>query len=274
MKPDVFEAKMRKGEYFHNIRVPEGMWAVVRLDGRGFTKLTNAMKFEKPFDRMFSVHMINTVVACMEEFPGVFATTHSDEISIAFPPSFDLFDREVEKIVSTTAAVASVAFSGFIGQPTTFDSRIWIGASTEDVCDYFLWRQEDSVRGCINSYAYWMLRQRSNMTKKEATRKLLKQGFAAKNELLFTEFGINFNDTPPWQRRGTGFYYTLQNKEGFNPKTQQKTVTKRRVLQIDSDLPMKDEFPLWLRTNIDLLTIRPELKGCFSYKKYEDLQEV
>lgn len=274
MNPDVYEAKMRRGEYFHSLRVPEGMWAVIRLDGRGFTKLTKGLNFDKPFDGTFNGHMINTAIACMEEFHGVFATTHSDEISIAFPSSFDLFDREVEKIVSTTAAVASVAFSGVLGAPATFDSRIWLGATTVDVADYFSWRMHDAVRGAINSYAYWYLRQRKKYTQRQATRELLGKGFSEKNELLFTEFGTNFNETPLWHRRGVGLYYQMREKEGFNPKTNEATKTMRRVLQVDPNLQMKGPFRDWLDINLGLGELYPELRGCFNHEKEAEVFDV
>jgi tRNA(His) 5'-end guanylyltransferase len=41
MKPDEFEARMRALEYFHSLRLLPGVWTVLRLDGRGFTRLTD-----------------------------------------------------------------------------------------------------------------------------------------------------------------------------------------------------------------------------------------
>jgi tRNA(His) 5'-end guanylyltransferase len=43
------------------------------------------------------------------------------------------------------------------------------------------------------------------------------QSVGYKNELLFQN-GINFNDVPTWQKRGTGVYWETFQKEGFNPK--------------------------------------------------------
>lgn len=40
MNGDLFETTMRRGEYFHGLTIPPGMWAVLRLDGRSFTTLT------------------------------------------------------------------------------------------------------------------------------------------------------------------------------------------------------------------------------------------
>ena len=263
MKPDDFEAHMRKGEWFHSLRIPEGMWFVVRLDGRGFTKMTKEMGFPKPFADEFHGYMVRTVQKCMEDFQGVFATTHSDEISILFRPEADFFDREVEKIVSTTAAVASTVFSVELGDIGTFDSRIWIGASISDVVDYFSWRCEDATRGAINSYAYWLLRQQKGATQGQATRELMRKNFAWKNEFLFKEFGLNFNDTPAWHRRGSGFHFTIVDKIGYNPIRNEEVKTVRRALRHELNLPMKDRFRTWLSTNLRFILDYPELRGSF-----------
>ncbi len=266
MKPEDFEAKMRKGEWFHSLRVPEGMWTVVRLDGRGFTKMTKELGFEKPFDQVFHRIMVSTTADCMTEFQGVFATTHSDEISILFPPYTDVFDREVEKIVSTTASSVSVAFSSYLGDRKTFDSRIWIGATIHDVIDYFVWRMEDALRGSINSWSYWTLRQQGNLSKAQATRRLEGKGFSYKNEMLFSEFGINFNDIPSWQKRGTGLYFSLIEKVGHNPLTNEDVTTLRRVLHHEDNLPIKADFRDFLHMNLTKVISNPsEMRGTFIF---------
>lgn len=264
MRSEELELKMRRGEYFHSLRIPEGMWFVVRLDGRGFTKLTNEGGFKKPFDDEFNKYMMQTASRCMTEFQGIFATTHSDEISILFSPTTDFFDREVEKIVSTTAAFSSVCFSSIIKNQGTFDSRIWMGATVKDVVDYYSWRAEDAVRGAINSYTYWALRQERNMTKRQATKMLLKRGFAWKNEFLFQEFGVNFNETPAKYRRGVGCYWELREKMGFNPIKEEKVKTLRRILHIEDNLPMKDSFRDWLTTNLRLITSISNIRNAFT----------
>ena len=261
MSPDDFETHMRKGEYFHSLQIPKGMWFVIRLDGRGFTGLTHDMAFKKPFDEEFHRYMMLTVEKCMEDFQGVFATTHSDEISVLFRPDADLFDREVEKIVSTTAGVASARFTQVLGDPGTFDSRIWLGASIDDVVDYFSWRSQDALRGAINSWAYWTLRQ-NGATQRQATARLLGKNFSWKNEMLMTEFGINFNDVPAWHKRGTGFYFTLHKKEGMNPITQEKVLAIRRKLISDANLSKGEDQRNFLKEN--LVALSPDNRWCFS----------
>ena len=52
MNPDDFESRMRALEYYHSLRLVPGAWTVIRVDGRGFTRLTGS-RFEKPFDPRF-----------------------------------------------------------------------------------------------------------------------------------------------------------------------------------------------------------------------------
>ena len=112
----------------HTLTVPLGAWTVIRVDGRGFTQFTQ-QHFDKPCDARFSGLMVETARAMLTEFDARYADTESDEISIVLDPSYDLFGRSVEKIVSVSAGIASAAFTHAAGQPAHFDSRVWIGAS-------------------------------------------------------------------------------------------------------------------------------------------------
>src|SRR5258708_5213361 len=110
MNPDEFEERMRALEYFHNLRVLPGTWAVLRLDGRGFSRLTEA-RFEKPFDPRFRDLMCCAAEALLEGLGAAYVYTESDEISVLLPRDTDIFDREVEKLVSISASIASSTFS-------------------------------------------------------------------------------------------------------------------------------------------------------------------
>jgi tRNA(His) guanylyltransferase len=104
MEPKSFDSQMRELEYFHSLRLLPGAWAVIRVDGRSFSKFT-AARFEKPFDLKFHDLMVKTAEALLIELDGIFAFTESDEISILLPPSWDLFDRSLEKAVSITRSL-------------------------------------------------------------------------------------------------------------------------------------------------------------------------
>jgi tRNA(His) 5'-end guanylyltransferase len=236
---DRFEAQMRALEYFHSLRLLPGVWAVLRVDGRGFTRFT-ASRFEKPFDRQFHDLMVATARVLLEELQGLYAYTESDEISVLLPLEWDLFDRELEKAVSVSAGIASAALTQRCGAAAHFDSRVWLGPAEDRVIDYFRWRQADAARCALNGWCYWTLRK-AGQSVRQATSLLEGKSVAFKNELLF-QHGINFNEVPTWQRRGTGLYWEEFTKEGFNPKTGQTVLATRRRIKADEELPMKEEY--------------------------------
>jgi tRNA(His) 5'-end guanylyltransferase len=245
MNPDEFEERMRALECFHALRVLPGTWPVLRLDGRSFSRLTEA-RFDKPFDARFHALMCQTGEALLTELGALYVYTESDEISVLLPRDSDLFDREVEKLVSLSAAIASGSFSLALGAPVQFDSRIWVGAQPELVVDYFRWRQADATRCALNGWAYWTLR-RSGSTVEQATAALAGRTVAEKNELLFQR-GTNFNDLPAWQKRGTGLYWEAYEKQGYNPKLGRAVTATRRRVKVDRELPAGDDYGAFVRS--------------------------
>jgi tRNA(His) 5'-end guanylyltransferase len=244
MRNDEIEARMRAFEYFHSLRALSGAWIVLRVDGRSFTKLT-LKAFEKPFDVRFHGLMVKAAETLLTELAGLYVYTESDEISVLLPQQTQLFDREIEKLVSVSAGIASASFTSGFGAPAHFDSRVWTAPSSGDVIDYFRWRQADAARCALNGWCYYQLLKEGE-TPAQATKALLGKNVAQKNELLF-ERGINFNDVPLWQRRGTGIQWTTIQRAGLNPKTNEPTVTTRRVITHDENLPMGDEYDAYLR---------------------------
>jgi tRNA(His) 5'-end guanylyltransferase len=239
MRPDEFEGRMRALEVFHSLRLPPGAWVILRLDGRGFSRFTEG-RFEKPFDARFHDGMVRAAQAVLADLQGVYAYTESDEISVLFPRGWDLFDRELEKVVSLSASIAGATLSLAFGTSVQFDSRAIVAAEDEQVTDYFRWRQADAARCALNGWTYWTLRKQGQGVA-QATAALQGKSVADKNELLF-QAGVNFNDLPLWQRRGTGLYWERYERGGYNPKLDQKVVTTRRRIKLDQELPMGEEY--------------------------------
>jgi tRNA(His) guanylyltransferase len=244
MKSDIFEKDLRKFEFFHTLKMPPKMWAVIRLDGRSFGNYTQ--KYQKPFDVEFSGYMVETTKYLVKEFNAIYGWTESDEISILLAPDWDLFDREVEKVVSISASLASSAFTSMTDDIVSFDSRIWLGLDKGHVVDYFRWRQADALRCALNGWCYWTMRNKDNMSKQQATGLLYAKGPSFKHDYLFSK-GINFTkDIPVWQKRGVGIYWEKYAKMGFNPLTKAEVKTLRQRLTFNDDLPFKDQYDLFL----------------------------
>lgn len=104
--------------------------------------------------------------------------------------------------------------------------------------DYSRWRSEDAHRNALNAHCYWRLR-REGRGVADATAMLARLSVAEKNALLFQR-GVNFNDLPNWQKRGTGLYRETYAKETRNPRMGVTVLAERRRIKLDSGPPMKD----------------------------------
>lgn len=242
MNFDDFDARMRIYETAHDHCVLPGMYIVARLDGRGFTRLTKELlTLEAPFDVRFRDMMVGTVEHLMNcGFSVVYGYTQSDEISLLFRLDEGAFGRKERKFNSILAGEASASLSLQTGRVVAFDCRVCQLPSIDLVVDYFLWRQEDAHRNALNAHCYWMLRKEGQSVA-AATQALSGISVADKNELLFSR-GINFNELPAWQKRGTGMFWQEYEKLGFNPVTGETVPAVRRRIQPEYTLPLKDEY--------------------------------
>ncbi len=168
---------------------------IIRVDGKAFHTLTRGC--DKPFDERFSAAMVETAMGLCEEIQGAqLAYIQSDEISVLIIDYQSLqtqawFDYELPKILSISAARASVTFSGAWGEEGLFDSRAF-NVPREDVCNYFVWRQRDCIRNSIMglAQAHFSHKQLQGASCDEA------------QEMLFQEQGVNWNDCHYLQKRG------------------------------------------------------------------------
>lgn len=255
MHPNEFEAKMREFETYHALRVTPDCYPIVRVDGRGFSKTTKALGFKKPFDRPFHDHMIATAQALLVSTGALYAYTESDEISIVLPKATKEFNREIEKIVSTTASTATAVFNLDIGMKrqdwfaSGFDSRVITAPNLQVVTDYFAWRQADAARCCLNGYAHW-LQVNEGVSATKVAKSLEGAGVDQKMDVLFAR-GINFADLPGWQRNGTGLYHESYLKEATNPISGVKVQVVRRRVEVNEGLPIRDEYRTFIANIIN-----------------------
>ncbi|MCW8880033.1 MAG: hypothetical protein OQJ89_14925 [Kangiellaceae bacterium] len=242
MKFNELDKKMRIYETAGGNCVLPNIYIVARIDGRGFTRLTKEVhQFEAPYDVRFRDLMVETTQSLMQcGFKIIYGYTQSDEISLLFDIDENSFGRKERKLNSILAGQASATFSLLLGSIGVFDCRICQLPSQPLVIDYFRWRNEDASRNALNSYCYWTLRKKG-LNASKASASLLRLSVAEKNELLFKE-GINFNDIPNWQKRGTGVYWEEYKKKAINPITGKQCFAARKCLKIDFNLPMKEKY--------------------------------
>lgn len=234
-----FGVRLRAGERFHGLAVPTGVWPVLRVDGRAFATLTDGV-FDTPYDERFADLMTATARALLTEFGARYAYTEGDEVSVLLDPGFDLFGRRVEKLVSVSAAVAAATFTHGAGRLAHFDSRVWLGATLDEVTDYFSWRQADADRRARTSWCYWTLRERG-ASREEASAALLGVATAEKDALLDAH-GVRFADLPAWQRRGIGVWFRDHEHAGYDPVRQLAVTTTRRRVHVERELPANGDY--------------------------------
>ena len=227
------------------------VWLAVRLDGRGFTRLTKEQHdFDKPFDAGFRALMVETTTALMQDAgvrPSV-ALTHSDEITLVLEPGCDVFGRRLGKLATVLAGAASARFSVSLGSPATFDARVSQLPSIGHVADYVAWRQADAHRNALSSHCYWALRN-AGATARQATARLEGASVSDKNELLF-QHGINVDTLPAWHKRGVALVWNDVVIEGTDPRTGTRTQTTRTRLQLEEELPYGNAMRTWVHERL------------------------
>ena len=70
MDADDFAGSQRERQWLHALTIPSGMWAVIRVDGRGFSQLTQE-HFAKPFDERMRQYMTTAAAALVTDRGGV-----------------------------------------------------------------------------------------------------------------------------------------------------------------------------------------------------------
>ena len=206
----------------------------IRIDGKAFHTFTRG--FHKPFDEVLIKSMQETMKYLCENIQGcVLGYTQSDEITLILVDYKKLtssawFDYEVQKICSIAASMATMAFNkafsknvenfeqyyatgheinGWYGKGTPeykmcqiytkavnkgamFDTRCF-NIPKEEVTNLVYWRQLDASRNSIQMVG------QANFSHK----KLQNKSCNDIQDMLMTQKGINWNDLPTYQKRGS-----------------------------------------------------------------------
>ena len=216
----------KRNRYYLQRRMP----VILRLDmraGHSFTK-----GFERPFDEIFIKSMQDTAKYLCENIQNCkLSYQQSDEITLLLVDYDKLntdcfFDYRVDKLCSIAASMATMAFNnifskyvkGFdlelayndngidteenrklwkiykkaINNGAMFDARCF-NIPKEEVTNNFYWRQLDASRNSIQMVG------QACFSHKELQNKSCNDI----QDMLMTQKGINWNDLPTYQKRGS-----------------------------------------------------------------------
>ena len=198
---------------------------VVRIDGRAFHSFARGLT--RPFDERLTQLMIETTKFLVHETNARIGYTQSDEISlILFGEGLDsetFFNRRTFKLTSMLASMATGYFNSikphFLPEKADklafFDCLVWNVSSKEEAVNYLIWREWDATKNSVSMAAQ----------SKFSHKKLQNKNAGQMQEMLFQEFGINWNDYPAFFKRGT--------------YVQRKIVTKKLSIEEIDKLPAK-----------------------------------
>ena len=221
------ELGKRMKEFYEQVpktRLVRRMPVAIRIDGKAFHSFTKG--FTRPFDEVLIKAMQRTMKYLCENIQGCVLGYHqSDEITLILIDYKKLtssawFDYEVQKMCSIAASMATMAFNKFfadevihfrkekfynaagedqyavylkaVDKGAMFDARCF-NIPKEEVCNLIYWRQLDATRNSIQMVG------QSNFSHKDLQNKSCNQI----QDMLMTEKGINWNDFPTYQKRGS-----------------------------------------------------------------------
>ncbi|KAG9044801.1 tRNA-His guanylyltransferase [Tulasnella sp. UAMH 9824] len=182
---------------------------IVRIDGQSFHRFSDVHAFVKPNDLRALQLMDNAAEDVLRALPdAVLAFGESDEFSFLFRRSATLFNRRESTVVSHFTSSYVFNWSRYfpdkaLQYPPTFDARLVVYPGEKEVKDYFAWRQADTHINNLYNTVFWALVQHGGMSTSEAHQKLKGTVSADKNEILHSQFGINYNSVDARFRKGS-----------------------------------------------------------------------
>lgn len=222
----------RMKKYYEEVpktRLIRRMPVCIRLDGKAFHTFLKG--FKKPFDDIFIKTMQDTMRYLCQNIQGcVLGYSQSDEISLILIDYQKLttsawFDYNVQKICSVSSSMATLTFNKLlknnvdkykvekwdgilkyedgeneyiktllraVDEGAMFDSRCF-NIPKEDVANLIFWRQFDASNNSVQmvGQAYFTQEELNNKNTNQI------------QDMLMTQKGINWNDLPTYQKRGS-----------------------------------------------------------------------
>ncbi|KAG5899780.1 hypothetical protein JTB14_006115 [Gonioctena quinquepunctata] len=200
-------------EFEQDEKILPNCWIVVRVDGKGFHKFSAKHNFEKPNDQRALWLMNKAATTVLREYKDIsIAYGHSDEYSFVLRKDTTLYNRRKSKLMTYINSLFTSAYVFFwkdyfegvkLKYPPSFDSRVVLYPTDENLRDYLSWRQADCHINNLYNTTFWSLVLKGGLTNNEAEQKLCGTLSSDKHEILFSRFNINYNNEPPMFKKGT-----------------------------------------------------------------------
>ena len=250
-----------RDRYFLQKRIP----VAIRVDIRAGHTFTRG--FNRPFDDIFMKSMQETAKYMCENMGNAkFAYVQSDEITIILTDYDTLetdcwFNYRTDKLCSIAASMATMAFNKFfyenvfqyngmasmdmsnkeypykeiyakaIEKGAMFDARCF-NIPKEEVTNLVYWRQLDASRNSIQMVG------QANFSHKELQHKSCNNI----QDMLMTQKGINWNDLPTYQKRGS---CCVRNKIIIKSDDVMETVQLRDTSKSENEWIIDTEIPIF-----------------------------
>lgn len=206
---DTLGTRMKQYEFVTRTHLMRRTPVIIRLDGRAFHTYSRRFATDAvPFSDTMHDLMVTTTRTLVHHVQNcVMGYTQSDEISLLLRDwdrheTQQWFDGNIQKITSISASIASNAFNHRLMQVESgaslsfsdlaqFDARTY-NLPAEEVCNYFIWRQQDASRNSIQMLGHYHF----------SSKQMHGKNNSQVQDMLMAEKGINWNDLDTWMRRG------------------------------------------------------------------------
>lgn len=199
----------------HEKLLPE-TYIVVRIDGKKFHEFSRYYKFDKPNDQkalnLMNASAKNVLLTYKQDI--ILAYGESDEYSFILKKDTSLYNRRLDKIstlfVSLFTSNYICLWNKFFPDKIidlknlpVFDSRCITYPSLPIVKDYLCWRFVDTHINNLYNTTFWSLIIHCGLSPQEAEHRLSGTLASEKQEILFSECNINYNNEPEMFKKGT-----------------------------------------------------------------------
>lgn len=199
----------------HDKLLPD-CYIVIRIDGKKFHEFSKYYEFRKPNDeralKLMNASAKNVVLKYKNDI--ILAFGESDEYSFILKRDSTLFNRRKDKLATLIGSLFTTNYmflwdKFFHDTPLNvkhlpyFDSRCVLYPNLSIVKDYLSWRYVDTHINNLYNTVFWQLIQVCGMTPQEAEKKLCGTLSSDKQEILFKDCGINYNNEPEMFKKGS-----------------------------------------------------------------------